>query len=174
MRFLVASDSHGRVSHLFDMLEKAHTHRFPADGLFFLGDGLRDLEYLRDMGLPLFPVSGNCDLQTFGAPRESLVMFEGYRIYLTHGDGLSVKSGESRIVAYAARKKADVVLYGHTHVPTEHYYHSGETVGGVTLEKPMCVLNPGSIGEYRDGYACGFGVLELTESGVLWNRVSFL
>ena len=172
MRFLVASDSHGRVSSLFSMLERAHTPRFPADGVIFLGDGLRDLEYLRDMGLTLFSVSGNCDIYTMGAPRQDLLTFEGYRILFTHGDGFSVKAGEERLAAYAAGKGADIVLYGHTHIPSEHYYREGDTVGELVLEKPLYALNPGSVGEHRGGNAPGFGVLELSARGVTWSRVT--
>ena len=128
MRFLVCSDSHGRVSSLIDMLERAHTRRFPADAVFFLGDGLRDLAYLSDAGLPIFRVAGNCDLFRTDAPDEELLTFDGYRILLTHGDRYSVKSGEERLIAAAAGKNADIVLYGHTHVPSEHYYRAGETV----------------------------------------------
>ena len=171
MRFLVASDSHGRVSHLLEMLERSHTHRFPADALLFLGDGLRDLSYLSDVGIPVFAVRGNCDFFGSDLPMEELLNFEGYRILMTHGDRYSVKSGESRIIGYAASRGADIVLHGHTHVPVEHYYPKGSDVAGTPLEKPIYVLNPGSIGEGRDSFSPGYAVLELSSAGVSWNRV---
>ena len=171
MRFLVCSDSHGRVSSLFDMLARAHTKRFPADAVLFLGDGLRDLSYLSDEGIPIFRVAGNCDLCRTDAPDEELLSFEGHRIFMTHGDRYSVKSGEARLVAAASGKGADVVLYGHTHVPSEHYYREGDTVGGVRLARPTYVMNPGSVGEYRGSSVPGFAVLELSPSGVSWSRV---
>ena len=171
MRFLVASDSHGRVSSLLDMVERGHTHRFPADGIIFLGDGLADLSYLDGEGLPLFPVCGNCDFLRMGAPQEELLTFDGYRILATHGDRYGVKCGEEALVASAAGKGADVVLYGHTHLPTERYYRAGERVANTVLEKPMYVMNPGSIRESLGGFAPGYGVLELTKDGVLWSRV---
>lgn len=172
MHILVASDSHGRTSNLFDMLRRSSTPRFPADALIFLGDGLRDLQYLRDEGIPLFPVVGNCDLSVFDAPREELLNFEGFRIFFAHGDRFSVKSGVERMVAYAAAKNADIVLYGHTHLADERYFHAGETVGGTVLKKPIYVMNPGSIGESRGGFGCGYGVLALGNGAVLWNRVT--
>lgn len=173
MRFLVASDSHGRVSSLLAMLDMAHTRRFPADALLFLGDGLTDLSYLEDRGLPIFAVSGNCDVFRTNAPREELLTFEGYRILLTHGDRYSVKSGEGRLLSYASERGADIVLYGHTHIPSERYYPIGETDAGVTLDRPIYMMNPGSAGEHRGAFPTGFAVLELSPSGVLWNRVAF-
>lgn len=173
MRFLVASDSHGKVSNLLDMCRRAHTLRFPADGLIFLGDGLSDLSYLSGVDLPILSVAGNCDFFSSGAEREGLCTFDGYRIFYAHGDRFSVKSGETRIVAYAASKGADIVLYGHTHLPSEHFYGAGEEIGGVVLQKEIRVLNPGSVGDSHGYGGAGYGVLELTSSGVLWNRVSF-
>lgn len=174
MRFLVASDSHGRVSSLLEMVRRAHTKRFPADGIIFLGDGLSDLAYLRDEGLPLFFVRGNCDGLMIDAPTEEILTFEGHRIFYTHGHHYSVKSGTDSLVSVAAERGADIVLYGHTHVPKECYYAPGDTVGATVLNKPLYLMNPGSI---REGYGddtAGFGVLEITESTVLWSRVAFI
>ena len=172
MHVLVASDSHGRISNLLDMMRRSNTARFPADAVIFLGDGMRDLQYLTDMGVPLFPVSGNCDFHTFGAPTEDTITLDGVRIFFTHGDRFSVKSGVGRIAAYAAARDADVVLYGHTHVPAMQYLDAGEEIGGVTLKKPLYVINPGSIGESRDGHGCGYGVMTLQNGSVLWSRVT--
>lgn len=154
------------------MLSRSHTPAFPADALIFLGDGLRDLSYLSDSGIPLFPVMGNCDLMSFGAPIEDTLTLDGVRIFFSHGDRFSVKSGVERIAAYAAERSADVVLYGHTHLPLEQYLRVGTKVGDRTLEKPLHILNPGSIGESRDGFGCGYGVLTIQNGTVLWRRVS--
>jgi hypothetical protein len=51
------------------------------------------------------------------------------------------------------------------------YFPVGSEVGGCVLEKPLYVLNPGSIGSARDGSREGFGTLELTKGGVVWNTV---
>ena len=171
MRFLVCSDSHGRVSHLMEMLEQANLHRFPIDGLLFLGDGLADLTYL-DLGYtPIIAVSGNCDLFRSSAKREEILVMEGYRILMMHGHTHGAHSGIDRMVAYAAEVQADILLFGHTHVPKERYLPRGSEIGGVTLEKPLYVLNPGSIGSARDGSGEGFATLELTQSGVSFNTV---
>ena len=109
-----------------------------------------------------------------GAPKEDLLTFEGHRIFLSHGDRLSVKSGVERITAYGASKGADIILYGHTHVPAEHYFHAGDTVLDAVLSRPTYVICPGSIREGRDGFDPGFGVLEISDRHVLWNRVSLI
>jgi putative phosphoesterase len=171
MRFLVCSDSHGRVSHLMEMTEQANLGRFPIDGLLFLGDGLADLTYL-DLGyVPIIAVSGNWDLFRSSAKREEVLVMDGYRILMMHGHTHGAHSGIERMVAYADEIGADILLFGHTHVPQERYFPSGSEVGGVTLKKPLYVLNPGSIGSARDGSREGFGTLELTRSGVVWNTV---
>ena len=154
------------------MVRRSNTARFPSDAIFFLGDGMRDVQYLREEGIPLFPVVGNCDFYTFNAPHEEILTFEGVRIFFAHGDRFSVKSGVGRIVAYAAEKDADVVLYGHTHLPDEKYLQAGTEIGGTVLKKPMYVMNPGSIGESRDGNGCGYGVLTLKDGAILWSRVT--
>jgi putative phosphoesterase len=174
MRFLVASDSHGRISALLDMVAKGNTHRFPADGIIFLGDGIRDLCYLEDLGLPIFPVAGNCDMLSFGAPKEEILSFDGYRILITHSDRYGVKGGEAALVSHAAAMNADVVLYGHTHLPSERYYSVGTEIAGTELQKPITVMNPGSIRECGGGFPPGYGVLELTSAGVLWSRVALI
>ena len=171
MRFLVCSDSHGRVSHLMEMIDRANLGRFPIDGLLFLGDGLADLTYL-DLGYtPIIAVSGNCDLFRSSAKREEILVMEGYRILMMHGHTHGAHSGIDRMVAYAAEVQADILLFGHTHVPKERYLPRGSEIGGVTLEKPLYVLNPGSIGSARDGSGEGFATLELTQSGVSFNTV---
>ena len=154
-----------------EMIERANLGRFPIDGLLFLGDGLADLTYL-DLGYtPIIAVSGNCDLFRSSAKREEILVMEGYRILMMHGHTHGAHSGIDRMVAYAAEVQADILLFGHTHVPKERYLPRGSEIGGVTLEKPLYVLNPGSIGSARDGSGEGFATLELTKSGVSFNTV---
>ena len=154
-----------------EMIDRANLGRFPIDGLLFLGDGLADLTYL-DLGYtPIIAVSGNCDLFRSSAKREEILVMEGYRILMMHGHTHGAHSGIDRMVAYAAEVQADILLFGHTHVPKEQYLPRGSEIGGVTLEKPLYVLNPGSIGSARDGSGEGFATLELTQSGVSFNTV---
>ncbi len=85
---------------------------------------------------------------------------------MMHGHEHGVKSGIERAAAYAAQRGADVLLFGHTHEPMEKYFPVGTRLGEVTLEKPLYVFNPGSLGLPREGCAT-FGVIEIRRGQLL-------
>ncbi len=159
--YLILSDSHGRPAAIEEAIR-----RTKPDGILFAGDGLRDLSRIDLPAIPLWAVRGNCD---FGAsplviggrlqePEEEECLFlDGLRVLLLHGHRYGVKSGLSAAVAHAARKEADILIIGHTHVPTERHLLP-DTVDGAALTKPLIVFNPGSIGDSR---APSFGTLTL-------------
>ncbi|MBE6595454.1 MAG: YfcE family phosphodiesterase [Ruminococcaceae bacterium] len=162
MNILIASDSHGRADRLGEAVRRAG-----ADVLLFLGDGLRDLFVLPD-AMTVRAVRGNCDF--FGAgdvPLTRLEIFGKYRVFLTHGHTFSVKSGPGAAVLAAARADADVLLYGHTHVPYECTLPAGTPLAdGSTLQRPLLVVCPGSVGEPQRGEPT-FATLTLRDNGIL-------
>ncbi len=132
MRIGVFSDSHGDISPakvFFDSLA-------PLDCLFHLGDYAADGEKLsRLFSCPVYAVKGNCDFRS-DAPPEQIVDLGGKRFLLTHGHqfysalALSYRGEEVR---------ADMILYGHTHVPD------------LSADGPRLILNPGSLSRPRGG-----------------------
>ena len=162
MTALVFSDSHGRTSKIIEAFERQIKK---IDAVIFLGDGLRDISYCEFGDIPLYCVCGNCDMfSRFGtvmAEDEMLVTFGGKKIMLTHGHAYSVKSSYTRICMAAAREGADIVMFGHTHIPHSEYLPEGECKYGTVLPKPLYLFNPGSIG----GYDGSFGVLEIDRRG---------
>ena len=163
MELLIFSDSHGRVSAMREVL--ARQIRTPY-AVCFLGDGLRDAQSLDIGRAMLYDVRGNCDWGTQAdAPTERTVSLEGHRLLLTHGHLHGVKGGLGALIVAAARDGVDIVLFGHTHTPTLVELPAGETVGGVTLSRPMYLFNPGSIG--MNG---SFGTLYLNASDVLFSH----
>ena len=108
---------------------------------FFLGDGETDLVTLQHCfpDLPIQAVRGNCDLRS-SQPLLLNAVVSGVRIYAVHGHQHEVKYDDSvRELCYAAlRDSADVVLFGHTHIPYLDY-HLG-----------MHIMNPGTIGKVKD------------------------
>lgn len=109
MKVLVVSDVHGRVTPLRWLLKNE-----TADALFFLGDGLYDLnQAIAANGAapdyPIYRVRGNCDIGS-DDPAEGLAPFGGVLFFYTHGHLFGVKSGYERIAEYAADRGADVVL----------------------------------------------------------------
>lgn len=161
LTYLVASDTHGRADCLFEAFLRARP-----DGVLFLGDGLRDLSIL-PCDIALRTVRGNCDWTTrTDAPPVRVEDIAGYRIYMTHGHLQGVKHSLDSAIADAAAAGADVLLYGHTHVPYEKTYSVGALIGKTVLEKDLLVLCPGSLGHPLDAHPT-FATLTLAEGGVL-------
>lgn len=147
-RILVLSDSHGNTRNLREILarqvQKPHI-------ILFLGDGLRDLGYLDTEAdrISVFAVKGNCDYYFTpvpNEPEERLLTVGNVTICMMHGHTHNVKSDWHPAAAHAAKKGADVLLFGHTHQRMEKRLPAGKLLGGVPLEKPLTVLNPGTAG----------------------------
>ena len=148
MDILVLSDSHGRR----DMIEEAvHRQIKKPDAVIFLGDGLRDMENAQIGDIPLYTVAGNCDMGGFfccdDAPDEQNLFFGDKRIFFTHGHKYGVKSTLAPLISEAAARGADIILFGHTHIAFEKVILTDNEYG-IKTEKPIYVLNPGSIGTY--------------------------
>ncbi len=147
MKILVLSDSHGDV----EALIAAYTREQP-DLTIHLGDLAADAEALQQAfpDLKLCGVKGNCDYMS-RRPTLARLDMEGKRILYTHGHAVHVKNGYSTLLIAAKEAKADVVLFGHTHIPVETEYEG------------MVLLNPGSCGK---GGRRTYGLLELTAEGL--------
>lgn len=170
MKLLVVSDIHGRYDRLM-MLMKMHRN---ADALIFLGDGLRDLERANAYasGMSVIAVKGNCDGISFwgiDAPEEHTQTFEGYKILMLHGHTRGVKSGMERAILAAVEQDADLLLFGHTHLPVEKYLPQGEGEGILSLPKPLRLFNPGSLGASGDGRG-HFGLIEIRGKDILMSH----
>ncbi len=147
-RILVMSDTHGRRAAIAAALARCKD----ADCIIHLGDYAQDVAYVRELtDKPVYGVRGNCDLSA-GAPAELELILDGVRIAAVHGHQQGVKTSLLRLGLYALEKQAALVLFGHTHVPTEQFYE------GVTL------YNPGSLGEPR-GRKATFGVITTDAGG---------
>ena len=177
MTLLIMSDSHGRP----DLIEEA-IRRVRPDGILFAGDGLRDLTYC-DLpslapGCPYWAVAGNCDWLTsplivggrvLDPEQEELITLEGVRILLMHGHRYGVKGGLGQAVARAIRLDADLLIFGHTHVPMELHLRPDSHRADFSVTKPLTVFNPGSLGDRRASFGtvmvrngqllCGHGEL---------------
>ena len=142
MEFLIFSDSHGRVDAMREVI--ARQIRAP-HAILFAGDGVRDTEQIGG-DVHWSAVSGNCDFFCRDYPETLLLPMGGHRVLLTHGHRFGVKEGLERLMRYATVADADVVIYGHTHLPHLQVLESGTVLGERTLERPMYLFNPGSIG----------------------------
>ena len=146
IRLLVLSDSHRDAITLGQVL-RLHPE---ANAVFFLGDG--EQEFLSPAIAALYEgkivtaLAGNCDFSS-QLPTEQLVPIGGKRIFALHGHTRFVKYGMQDLMEAAREHQADVVLYGHTHVP------KSERIDGVFY------LCPGSV---RDG---AYGMVDITDKG---------
>lgn len=145
-RALVLSDSHRDY---LSLAEALHLHR-EADAVFFLGDGESDLHTSAVSkaltGKKFTAVCGNGDFYS-ELPKEVLLPLGGKRFFALHGHTRAVKSGLQMLSEAAHEKNADIVLYGHTHIPR------AERIDGIWF------LCPGSI---RNG---AYGIADITDKG---------
>ena len=131
-----------------------------AEVVFFLGDGLSDADFLAryDKERMWIAVRGNCDFRSLFCDREAQkteeIFLEGKRILATHGDLYQVKYGLENIKSLAKLRKADIVLFGHTHTPYEEYADG---------ENPFYLFNPGTSSQ-------SYGILTLNEKTVLFSH----
>lgn len=110
MKTIIAfSDSHGDKYALSQISDRFND----VDYIFFLGDGLNDLNVIKELYPDkLFAVKGNCDTDS-SVPKTQIVQIENSKIALTHGDLFSVKYSDEKILKEF--KDYDAVFFGHTH-----------------------------------------------------------
>lgn len=136
MKIAVLSDTHGNYAHAVRILDMLGGF----DRIIHLGDTTDDAEII---GLALdreiVIVSGNCD-GSGNYPRFMILEIAGKRFFISHGDGFRVKAGLTGLYQEALQVGADIVLYGHTHVPLI------EEINGITFMNPgalkMSLKNP--------------------------------
>ena len=128
MRILVISDTH---RHNLDLIEDIIELQKP-DRILHLGDNVDDGEYLSEKsGIETIIVRGNGDYDS-DYPFDKLIDLGGKRIFMTHGHRYSVGDGFMSLYYKGLEVEADVVVYGHTHVPVN------------VREKDIIIMNPGS------------------------------
>lgn len=132
LRFLVFSDTHGLREPMRELYKL-----YPNDGIIHLGDYIADARWLMDYtgGHPVYQVKGNCDYAAAG-PEEQLLELGGVKFLLMHGHRYQVKSGYGGALAEAKRQGAQVLLFGHTHIPFL------EERDGILMMNPGSLRNP--------------------------------
>ena len=151
MRIGVISDSHG----LLYYVQRAVEDMGRIDLLLHAGDHYRDASKITvPASVAIHAVVGNCDSRNDG-PGEKLLEIEGIPLLLTHGHLYNVHLGLNKLLHRAAKLKAAVAVFGHTHVAGYQWH------GGTLL------FNPGSITFPRDGKGVAYGILEIKDGKVI-------
>ena len=154
MKIIVLSDSHGNTENLLSAVAVTGP-----DMILHLGDFERDCAALRKSfpQIPLYAVRGNCDIVS----NEELirdVFCAGKHIYMCHGHTYNVKTGLSSLIRGGKANRADIVLFGHTHIP---YYD---------IVEDMHVINPGTIGYAGKTY----GVIDIRGGEISYEEKSLI
>ena len=146
-KIAVISDSHGSYENLPCFLDRLGQ----VDALYHLGDHADDaIPLSQRLNCGFVAVRGNCD-RFSDAPLSYVVEWHGKRILLLHGHTVS---GRLSLLYAAKEARADVVLFGHSHVP------SVETVEDVLM------VNPGSLSRPRTAKGPSIAVLSITDDSI--------
>lgn len=132
----VISDTHRHTW----IIERAMEKLQDIDLLIHLGDNIQDVKELSKFYKGrIINVKGNCDYSS-SIPYDVIEEIEGQKFFITHGHHYDVKHSLSRLKYKALEEKADVVLFGHTHVSQ------------IAYEDGIWFINPGSPVLSRDGF----------------------
>ena len=158
MKILLVSDTHGRDKVLKEVVELEKP-----EFLCHMGDVEGSEDYIRGLAkCPLAMVSGNNDFWTDLNPEVTFEL-QGFRIFMTHGHYYYPHAGMDRLIYAGKEKGADIVLFGHTHLPT------------LEIEKDIIVANPGSLSYPRQqGRRPSYMILELEKGKVPKFETKFL
>ncbi len=159
MRILIVSDTHKAHGNLERALEKEG----PLDMLIHLGDVEGKADYIEAVaGCPVHMVSGNNDFFS-DLPWEEEFFIGDHHVFITHGHGYFVGMNEDRLKAEARGRGADIVMYGHTHMPA------------LTVEPDLITLNPGSISYHRQkGRKPSYILMEVDQDGKVSCEIRYL
>lgn len=150
MKVLIVSDTHGKDKYLFNTLRRVGT----IDLLIHLGDLGRREDYIKSISsCPVEMIAGNNDYFN-GLPKEKIILIGKYKVMLTHGHGYNVYYDTNKLKETARSRQADIVMYGHTHMPL------------IDLKDDIWAINPGSLALPRQsGRKPTFIIMEIDANG---------
>ena len=150
MTALVVSDTHGDDSALRRLLNM-YPH---PDMLIHAGDADGSGPYYRSLvRCPVHIVTGNNDYGFFAASKETF-RFAGHTIFLTHGHRYNIYRSLDSLLYAAEEAGADIVIFGHTHIPV------------CERQGDMLILNPGSLTYPRQaGHRPSYILLTVSDGG---------
>jgi putative phosphoesterase len=134
MKLAVVGDTHGKIEKIIKELRLVKPNY-----LCFTGDYYQDGKKIaKELKLPLFGVTGNCDHSIRGNA-EKTVEIEGHKFLIVHGHQYGVKRNLNRLYYRGQELGVNAVLFGHTHVSC------------CELIEGMWLINPGSPAYPRAG-----------------------
>lgn len=148
MKIGITGDTHGDIACIRQIVKLAP----PVEQWLHTGDHAMDATVLAKLsGLPISKVLGNCDYDSNIANIDEIFVWEGFKIWLTHGHRYMGHTHIEELVWWAKQLDVDIVIYGHTHIPMKKYY--GDKL----------LINPGSPARPRGNSKPSFAVLSLKQ-----------
>jgi putative phosphoesterase len=162
MKIMIVSDTHG----VHRYLDKALEQIGKIDMFIHLGDVSNGFTYMDAViDCEKYIISGNNDYFS-DLPRELEFYIGSKKVFITHGHKYLhswAVSGAERIINYGRSKKADIIMFGHIHMPV------------LEILPDITVLNPGSISSPRQaGWENSFILMEMDSNGDVKYRTYFL
>ncbi len=159
MKVLIVSDTHGYDSNMYEVIQREE----PFDMMVHCGDIESGYSRLRSVvDCSLHVVAGNND---FCAEllRTDVFRMMNHKVLLVHGHRQRVHYGLLDLSYMARENDADIVMFGHTHVPLI------ETVDGILF------LNPGSLTYPRQsGNRYSYIVLQGNQTDITDAQIKYL
>lgn len=143
MKLIIMSDSHG------DKGTVKVVSALSADAHFHCGDS--ELSFNDPSFGSMHKVQGNCDFDP-DFPSEVIVSVGEKTILMVHGHNHDVRSSLMGLYYAAKEKKADIVLFGHSHLY------------GAEMKDGILFVNPGSTRLPRGGKAATYAMIEWDDS----------
>lgn len=159
MRILIVSDTHSYNRNYLELLSRLGT----PDMIIHCGD-VEGSEYTLTQAAdcPVMMIAGNNDFFT-DLPRELEFNIGKYKVWVTHGHNHRVYMGNQTIKTAARSRGADIVCFGHTHVPV------------LEREDDLVVINPGSISYPRQSdHRPSYVLMEIDREGEAHYTVAYL
>ncbi|SCZ08012.1 YfcE family phosphodiesterase [Alkaliphilus peptidifermentans] len=139
----VMGDTHNQ----FQIINKLKDYMKDVDVIIHTGDHYDDINYIKKIyNKKVIGVKGNCDWNGSDVLIEEI---NGKIFFICHGHQYNVKSNLNGIFYKGKEANADIVIFGHTHIP---YY---------AVEEDMTLLNPGSLAFPRAGSDKSFAILQV-------------
>lgn len=149
MRICAVSDTHRYRHELLTAVKNAQ----PISVILHAGDETSDAKWLSErVNWPIFGVAGNWDTPSEKYPAEQSFDF-GLHILLVHGHRQRVKEGLTQLAQKSNETKANIVVYGHSHV------------AATTIINGVLLINPGSLASPRGRRERTFAIIDIDDLG---------
>ena len=145
MKIGIVSDTHKSENYI----NKAIPYLKECDLIIHAGDNFSDSKYIHQMtNKDIIAVKGNCDFEN--VEDEIVFEIENKTILLCHGHKYNVNCGIDELKCNAKSVGADIVIFGHTHIPF------------IKEEDNILYLNPGSLSSPRGMSSNQFIIMDIS------------